>query len=49
MAANAVLPQFYRVKRILTEKPLVSIIIPTRNYLVDLKVAVDAVLTNNIN
>jgi len=47
LATNAVLPQFYRVKRILTEKPLVSIIIPTRNYLEDLKIAVDAVVAKN--
>jgi len=46
-AINAVLPQFYRVKRTLINKPLVSIMIPTRNYLSDLKVAVNAVISKN--
>lgn len=46
-AMRAELPEFYRVKRELITTPLVSIIIPTRNHLKDLKLAVDSVLNNN--
>lgn len=46
-AIPSVLPQFYRVKRKLTTEPLVSIIIPTRNYVSDLIVAVNSVLHKN--
>jgi GT2 family glycosyltransferase len=48
LAVSASLPQFYRVKRKMTKTPLVSVLIPTRNHLEDLEVAVNSVLNNNI-
>lgn len=40
-------PNYYRVKRELVSTPLVSILIPTRNLLSDLKTVIDSVLNNN--
>lgn len=44
---EGLIPIYYRVKKVLKDQPLVSIIIPTKNHLSDLKVAVDSVLNNN--
>lgn len=44
---EALVKNYYRVNRDLYKKPLVSVLIPTRNYLADLKVAVKSVLDND--
>lgn len=41
------IPFYFRVKRKLVSKPLVSVLIPTRNMLEDLKKTIDSVLHNN--
>lgn len=47
IATNSSISHYYRVKRELTSSPLVSVLIPTRNHLLDLKTAVNSVLHNN--